>query len=574
MTTPIIDGLERLADRPALVYEGRVWTGADVLEEARLTGPRPPGSAGPEALFAHLAAALDGRDSGSLAVLRAALGDDPVKVVIAAPPAGFGGDAALASWSSGATVHLGDGLTPAEALTLLEHTAADRAVLPAALLRELVAHPAATITELSAVRRVVHDGGPVDVAGVFDAETVGVDTGLDERTVARLAAETAAAADDELAGIDLAEAVAAVERLGATALLSMLNSLRRNGLFTSPDAAHTEDEVLAGARVAAEHRPLIRRWLRVLAEQGMIHRDGDRLCAAIDAEYYSDTALERDWKDVEQAWLATAGAAGTLDYARRNAERLPELMTGAVQAVLLLFPQGRTDLARALYRESVTARYQHRAVSAFVSGVGRESRRRLRILEVGAGTGATSEVLLPALSGMDVDYLYTDVSRYFLDAAAEYLAPYPWVRTGLFDIDEPPREQGLAPHSFDVVVGGGVLNAARDTDASVGWLTELLEPGGWLVITEPTVEEFWVMASQAFMLPAADDERADSGSTFLTLPQWNRVLDDAGLERVLGLPTPSHPLQRLGHRVFAARAPRPADSRAAGFPTEREDDHA
>ncbi|MFI9324531.1 methyltransferase [Kitasatospora aureofaciens] len=564
MTTPITDGLARLADRPALVCADRMWTGAEVLAEARRTPAGPPGPAGPEALIAHLAEALHGGGVLSVAAsaraLRDALGEDPEIVLIAAPPTGLGGDAALASWSAGAAVHFDGAPTPAEALALLERTRADRAVLPGALLRELVAHPAALLAELSAVRRVVHDGGPIDVSGVLDAQAVPVDTGPDERTVARLVTETEAAADAELAGIDLDQAVAAVERLGSTALLSMLNSLHRNGLFTAADAAHTEQQVLDGARVAAEHRPLIRRWLRVLAEQGLIRHDGALLRPAIDAEEFSDAALDRAWTETERAWLATAGAAGTLAYARRNAAHLPELMTGAVQAVHLLFPQGRTDLARALYRESVAARYQHRAVSAFVSGIARESRRRPRVLEVGAGTGATSEVLLPALSGLDVDYLYTDVSRYFLDTAADHLAPHPWVRTGLLDLDRSPYEQGLAPHSFDVIVSGGALNAVHDTDASVRRLTELLEPGGWLVFTEPTVEEFWVMASQAFMLPAADDGRADTGSTFLTLPQWNRVLDDAGLERVLALPAPGHPLERLGHRVFAARAPHTPDT--------------
>jgi pyochelin synthetase len=181
-------------------------------------------------------------------------------------------------------------------------------------------------------------------------------------------------------------------------------------------------------------------------------------------------------------------------------------------------------------------------------------RRPIRLLEVGGGTGATSEALLPELSGADVDYLFTDVSKFFLDQAAPWLAAHPSVRLGLYDINVSPREQGFAPSSFDVIIGGGVLNAARNTDASVRWLNELLAPGGWLILTEPTVEEFWVMASQAFMLDDASDGRVETESTFLSLPQWNAVLDGAGLQRVLGLPGEGHPLERLGHRVFVAQA--------------------
>ena len=62
------------------------------------------------------------------------------------------------------------------------------------------------------------------------------------------------------------------------------------------------------------------------------------------------------------------------------------------------------------------------------------------------------------------------------------------------------------------------------------------------------------MASQAFMLSPAEDGRVQSESTFLSLLAWRSALDSVGLRRVLELPEPGHPLDRLGHRVFAAAA--------------------
>ncbi|WP_437545522.1 methyltransferase [Sorangium sp. So ce367] len=694
----IIDGLERLGSRAALVSSGREWAGAEVLDATfrAVTALRQRGavagrtlswSAGdrPQALPVRLAAmllgarfsaeqpAIDGGDvlritdadlsaldgasaceprlvddapfsvvrgsfvwsravfCESVAALRDALGPSPARTAVLSPLAGFGGDAAFASWSAGAAVHhhavdasSASAASPAKALSFLERAAPDCAIVSAALLRSLLAHPAAALADLGALRRIVYDAGAgaggalsaessAAVRRVFGAELVdriAGEAGLvpverelrrAEQEAARIAelvmshpgvaaaavipsdgdgwavfavpakrasddadgdasgqrliAKATAALDAELAGTDLNRAITAVERLGQTALLSMLNALGRSGLFTDTAAAHTVDEVLARARVAAAHRPLIRRWLRVLTEQKLLRRDGDRLSAVGPVCDFSDAALARAWDELKGEWLATVGAAGTIDYAVRNADRLPDLISGAVRAVHLLFPEGRTDLARALYRESIAARYQHRAVSLLVSRIAREwpGQRPIRLLEVGAGTGATSESLLPELSGAEVDYLYTDVSRYFLDQAAPRLAGHRCVRFGLYDINVAPRDQGFVPNSFDVIIGGGVLNAARNTDASLRWLNELLGPGGWLVLTEPTVEEFWVMASQAFMLDDASDGRAETESTFLTLPQWNAALDGAGLQRVLGLPRDGHPLERLGHRVFAAR---------------------
>lgn len=691
----IIDGLERLGSRAALVSSGRAWTGAEVLDRTyrAVTALRQRGavagrslswSAGdaPQALPVRMAAmllgarfsaeqpasdggdilritdadlpALDGASAceprladdapfsvvrgsfvwsravfcESVAALRDALGPSPARTAVLSPLAGFGGDAAFASWSAGAAVrhHVVDAsaASPAKALSFLERAAPDCAIVSAALLRSLLAHPAAALADLGALRRIVYDAGAgaggalsaessAAVRRVFGAELVdriAGEAGLvpverelrrAEQEAARIAelvmshpsvaaaavipsdgdgwaifavpakrarddadgdasgprliANVTAALDAELAGTDVNRAIAAVERLGRTALLSMLNALGRSGLFTDTAAAHTVDEVLARARVAAAHRPLIRRWLRVLTEQKLLRRDGDLLSAVGPIGDHSDAALARAWDELKGEWLATVGATGTIDYAVRNSDRLPDLISGAVRAVHLLFPEGRTDLARALYRESIAARYQHRAVSLLVSRIAREwpGQRPVRLLEVGAGTGATSESLLPELSGAEVDYLYTDVSRYFLDQAAPRLAGHRCVRFGLYDINVAPRDQGFVPNSFDVIIGGGVLNAARNTDASLRWLNELLGPGGWLVLTEPTVEEFWVMASQAFMLDDASDGRAETESTFLSLPQWNAALDGAGLQRVLGLPGDGHPLERLGHRVFAAR---------------------
>ena len=52
--------------------------------------------------------------------------------------------------------------------------------------------------------------------------------------------------------------VANAGQLDRTALLAMLAALRQAGLFGSPEATHTVDEVLAVARVAPRHARLIR----------------------------------------------------------------------------------------------------------------------------------------------------------------------------------------------------------------------------------------------------------------------------------------------------------------------------
>ncbi|WP_051002401.1 class I SAM-dependent methyltransferase [Magnetospirillum molischianum] len=598
----ILTALRQMGSRPALSSGERNWSGADLAAlcdsaTARLDShpgdslPWPPPAADDPTLLPTRLAALrlgltpdeissvtneggrrsvcsldgSGRQQNDEATAIRYLSDHfppGSRLTVLAPLGGLGSDAALACWRSGGHVlhQPGADSSPGRALRQLEQNPTEVAALSAPLLRALSHHPALALADFGPLRHILHDAGTLsatETAPWRNRDITLIGPPLATSTTDWLA-EAEAAVETDMAEFDFAAAVTTVERLGYTALLSMLNALQRRGLFTQPEARHDTAEILLRAEVAEEHQPLIRRWLRVLEEHGLLHRNGARWRAVPAVADYTDDALARAWDGLERDWRIDTGGSGTIAYARSNTECLPDLMAGQVRAVHLLFPEGRTDLACALYREPVAARYQHRTVAAVVSRIAADwsGPGPLRLLEVGAGTGATSETLLPALAatGSALEYWFTDVSRYFLDQAAGWLAAYPFVRRCRYDIDLPPITQGQAAGSFDVVIAGGALNAARDTDASVGWLRELLRPDGWLVLTEPTIEEVWVMASQAFMLAEAHDGRRHTDATFLSLPQWHAVLDRAGLRRVATLPRPDHPLARLGHLVFLAQA--------------------
>ncbi|MEV7027830.1 class I SAM-dependent methyltransferase, partial [Kitasatospora sp. NPDC093558] len=357
------------------------------------------------------------------------------------------------------------------------------------------------------------------------------------------------AAEPQARGVTAEQVDTFVERLDDAVLSSMLLAL--------PGMPATLPQILAEACVAPAHHRLIGRWLDVLAERGLIERDGE-VFRATRSTGAADTG--RAWDLAAEAWTGRLGSAEFIDYLRLNAECLPQLMTGEQQAALLLFPQGRTERADAVYRDTVTARYLNAAVAASVRAIAsaHPGPRPLRVVEIGAGTGATTEAVIDALtgSGLTADYLFTDVSKFFLGPARERFGRHPWVRFDLFDIDRTLQDQGHRSGTAEVVIAAGVLNNARDTDATIRGLVDLLVPGGWLLITEPTREHLEILASQAFMMTAPEDARAASGESFFARRQWLDVLAGAGLDDVLTLPGEDHPLAPLGQRLFAARRPR------------------
>ena len=319
------------------------------------------------------------------------------------------------------------------------------------------------------------------------------------------------------------------------------------------------DEILARTEAEKPYRRLVRRWLRALTERNLLSCDGSgRYGGAPPADAGS---LDRAWVRAQELQRdIDPGATELLTYFRACAEHLPALLRGDLDPLQLLFPDGRFEVARSLYAGTLLNRCSARTLAAAVAEMATLDRHvsPLRVLEVGAGVGGTTADLVAALAGHRVDYLFTDLSQFFVNAAREQFATEPQMRFGVFDLERDAREQGLAPNGFDVVVADDVLHSTRDVAEALARLRELLVPGGWLVFAEMTRDQYQIMVSLELLTrvdeAAGDfvDLRRGHDQTFLTHAQWLDVLAAAGAEPVLTLTTADHPLAKSGMQVLAA----------------------
>ena len=359
---------------------------------------------------------------------------------------------------------------------------------------------------------------------------------------------------DELAsvvadGLSRAEIESATADLDKAVLNSMLHALLKLGLFAN-DEKHSMEDILQSDGIVPIFHWLVRRWIAKLIEAGLLleHPSKHFSCP----QKPDEKILNEYWKEAAASWTKKL-APGFTAYVRSNAEKLPELLSGQQDPVSLLFPEGKLDHVRALYFDHTMANYLNNCICTLLKRIAEnQSAKTLRILEVGAGTGATTERVLRSLEGFEVDYLFTDVTTFFIPRAKSRFGQFPGIRFGIFDVDEDYRTQGLAPNNFDVVLAAGVLENARDIPASINRLTELICPGGWLVFTEPTEEHAWILASQAFMMTEPGDNlRAET--SYLDRGGWIQLLKEYGDEPVLSLPEEKHKLSSLGVHLFAKR---------------------
>ncbi|KAG9249431.1 polyketide synthase [Emericellopsis atlantica] len=159
---------------------------------------------------------------------------------------------------------------------------------------------------------------------------------------------------------------------------------------------------------------------------------------------------------------------------------------------------------------------------------------RMRVLEVGAGTGGTTSKVLAALMSpygerMYSSYLYTDISLGFMTAAKERFAHVEGIEYASFDITQDPISQGLAEGGFDLIVGSNVVHATPSLHTSLKHLRQLLSPGGRLFLEELCPDAKFINYVMGF-LPGwwlgEEDSRPDE--PYVSRDRWSKELVAAG----------------------------------------------
>ncbi|TGJ82083.1 hypothetical protein E0Z10_g6697 [Xylaria hypoxylon] len=159
----------------------------------------------------------------------------------------------------------------------------------------------------------------------------------------------------------------------------------------------------------------------------------------------------------------------------------------------------------------------------------------IHILEIGAGTGATTDSILTTLGHSFSSYTFTDISSGFFPEAEKRFEKFSnRMIYKPFNMEKPPTEQGFSEGHYDVIVAANVLHVSPDMESSMANIRRLLKPGGYLIGLEVTSTELLFSGMTVGTLPgwwiAADKGRPWGPS--LSLDQWNHVLEQTGFSGV------------------------------------------
>ncbi|MGY1495106.1 amino acid adenylation domain-containing protein [Streptomyces sp. QTS52] len=424
---------------------------------------------------------------------------------------------------------------------------------------------------IAAVHRILGSGLPQVMpirAGRRALEAMGHDPALDGEVLGGGHPATLAAAAGHLGTGTVAPAARRVltgyEELEAVSAPMLLGVYQRMGAFRRSGERHGAEELRGSLGILDRFRRLHEALLNILADAGFLTRDGGRVNTTpavhgVDADEHS-IRWEAEFDRIAAAY---PDIEPTVTLNRLFLQAYPRILRGEVGATEIMFPGSSMKLVQNFYKgnpltdsfnllvRDTVRHFLDLRLPKLPQG------RTIEVVELGAGTGATSERVLPALAAHPgrVGYTFTDISPRFLEHGQERFAErYDFARFQVLDLERGLAEQGFEPACADLVVATNVVHATSDLRATLRKAKSLLQPGGWLVLNELTsvrplltigggvLEGWWAFEDGHLRMPDSP----------LASPEgWTRLLHEEGYAPVhtLGVGDPA-----LGQTVLVAES--------------------
>jgi acyl transferase domain-containing protein/acyl carrier protein len=284
---------------------------------------------------------------------------------------------------------------------------------------------------------------------------------------------------------DYQQAFLSLEAMSAAWIVRALAEL---GWAPRPGDRVQGDALSLQLGVVARYHRLMPRLLAILAEDGLLRADAGGWTVL------HWPSLTDPMAEVAALVQRHPASRPRITLTSQCGDVLGGILRGTVDPLHRLFPDGSAELAEALYRDAPEARAYNQLVREAVGVALRHlpAGKRLRILEVGGGTGGTTAWLAPSLPTDRCEYLFTDIGPLMVARAREKFASHGFMRFQALDLEQDLAAQGLGERHFDIVIASNVIHATADLRRTLGQVRDVLAPGGTLLMLEVAGMERWI----------------------------------------------------------------------------------
>ncbi|KAI9039672.1 type I polyketide synthase [Aspergillus affinis] len=206
---------------------------------------------------------------------------------------------------------------------------------------------------------------------------------------------------------------------------------------------------------------------------------------------------------------------------------------------LYRFFRGETSILEELRKDDILTRfYRHDMEMGIMNSrlgelVGQVAFRfpRMKILEIGAGTGSATHSILENIGRSYHSYTFTDISvAFFEEAKSDFSAHADRFIFSPLNIELDPTHQNFKEGAYDLVVAANCLHATRSMTETMTHVRRLLKPGGYLFMLEITntnaIRTTFLMGGIEGWWAGEEDGRV--WGPMLDIPSWEKVLRQTG----------------------------------------------
>lgn len=219
------------------------------------------------------------------------------------------------------------------------------------------------------------------------------------------------------------------------------------------------------------------------------------------------------------------------------ARALPSILRGETDPLELMFS---TKAAETFYSSVYNSHMLSGSFKMFINLASHEN-PRLRILEVGAGTGSFTRHILSTLQALEnenggtsfAEYIFTDISTsFFSNAQVQFKEHLDRMSFKSWNLEHDPGDEdsGLHIGGYDIIFAGSVLHATSNLLKALRNLRKLLRPGGYLVLQEITSTQLACVNIAFGTLEGwwLSTEKWRQDGPLATEECWNQLLQNSG----------------------------------------------